>query len=57
MMEIVFSNNNYYIKEENCFYGSFNSIAEAMVNIKDKNKYKLDKKLIEYKLVIKYVWG
>ncbi len=57
MMEIVFSNNNYYIKEENCFYGSFNSIAEAMVNIKDKNKYKLDKKLIEYKLVIKYIWG
>ena len=56
MMEIVFYNNNFYIKEKNCFYGSFNSIAEAMIHIKDKNKYKLDKELKEYKLVIKYVW-
>ena len=55
MKQIVKSNNEYYIKDGEKFFGSFHSVADAqsyLSNKRNKYNYFLNKPLNEYKLIV-----
>lgn len=55
MIQIVKSSNEYYIKDNNKFFGSFHSIADAQGHIKTRGRDHsliLKKPLDDFKIII-----
>lgn len=56
MIEIVKSRNDYFIKEDGCFFGCYNSVAEAEYNLETRAKKKV-KPLKKFNLIKVCYWG